>query len=211
MQRSATPLGLLLECPEGAQVAVLLDDALDDLRPERADELVLEVGVADEEAEQFHAVPREVCPETRVLQAPPEAALLAHVAEPGEREVETRWAVEVERAADCLRAADRDDRDALRRKVPPASVGKRLERDAVAEPLDEHDRPDVVGDACRLHHALGRRQNVSVRPRPSRIAWLSAGVRGPQSGERRFDHHATASAASVATGIVAPGRRPWSH
>ena len=57
MRRPVAPLRLLLEGPERAEVAVRLDDLLDGFRAERADQLVLEVGVADEEAEPFHLVP----------------------------------------------------------------------------------------------------------------------------------------------------------
>ena len=79
---------LLLVRAERAQLAVRLEDRLDQGRAERADELVLEVELAHVETERLHARASQVGAEPRSLEAAPELALLAGVAEAGQREVE---------------------------------------------------------------------------------------------------------------------------
>ncbi len=41
--------------------------------------------------------------------------------------------------AECLRASDRHDGNALGREIPAAPSGERLHRDPVADAFDEHD------------------------------------------------------------------------
>src|SRR3954447_6340263 len=67
--------GLLLEGPEASELALGLDDPLDAGGSEAADQLVLEVGVADEEAG-----PPELGAQAGPLDGEPEVALLAGVA-----------------------------------------------------------------------------------------------------------------------------------
>ena len=75
------PFRLLLERPERPEIALALDDLLDTRWAEDADQLVLEVSDADEEAETLHVVPREARAETGPLERPPKVSLLAEVAE----------------------------------------------------------------------------------------------------------------------------------
>src|SRR5262249_1359330 len=89
VHRPAPPLGLLLQRAEGAEIPFRLDDALDRVDPECADQLVLEVGLADVEAERLHVRARQRRAEAGALEAAAEVALLAGVAESGEREIET--------------------------------------------------------------------------------------------------------------------------
>jgi hypothetical protein len=80
-----------------------------------------------------------------VLEAAPEALLLPGVAEPCERQAQAGRTVEVERAADRLRASDRHHGHAFGREVATAPFGQRLDRAPVAETFDEDDGAHVVG------------------------------------------------------------------
>jgi hypothetical protein len=75
----AAPRGLLLEGAERFQVTHGVDDLLDGGGPQCADQLVLQVGDADVEAEPFLIGAREVGAEAGSLEAAPEVALLAGV------------------------------------------------------------------------------------------------------------------------------------
>src|SRR6185437_11863982 len=68
--RSAPPLDVLLESPERRQVAVRLDHLEDALSAEGADQLRLQIGLADVEAGR----------DPGALESPPELGLLARVA-----------------------------------------------------------------------------------------------------------------------------------
>ena len=67
----------------GPEVALHVDDRLHGVRSERADQLVLEIGLADVEAEPFEVRASLGGAEAGTLEAAPELALLAGVAEPG--------------------------------------------------------------------------------------------------------------------------------
>ena len=146
LDRPAAPLGLLLQRAERAQVSLGRDNLLDGVRAERADQLVLEIGVADEEAERFEVLARQRRAEARVLETAAELPLLAGVAETAEPEPEPARSVELDEAADRLRAADRQDDDPFRLEIASPALGQRLEREAVTQPLDEDD------GVCIGHH-----------------------------------------------------------
>src|SRR5581483_7883660 len=160
-------------------------------RPERADQLVLEVGVAD-------GVRLECAPEER---------LLVDVAEPANLEA-TRHELSGE-PPDAHRSAHRHNLPAVGVEIPPEPRGKGLQRDPVAGTLDKHDdahpatgwrgiHRTIVGrpgrptpphfQACGVHR--GRRAGVAavLEPgSPDGIAWfgvdewsLSGRVTGPQ-------------------------------
>src|SRR4051794_15337629 len=145
-ERPTAPLRLLLERPERSEIAVRRDDALHGVAPQSANQFVLEIGLADVEAERLHAFACDLCAEGAALEPAAELAFLAGVAEPRERQTEPTRPVEVERAADRLRAADRHDGDAFGGEVAAAARGQRLERDAVADPFDEDDGARVGVD-----------------------------------------------------------------
>jgi hypothetical protein len=66
-------------------------------------------------------------------------SFLAGVAEAREAEIETVGAESLERGANCLRATDRHDLDALGGEIPSAAPGERRDGTLVADALDEHD------------------------------------------------------------------------
>src|SRR5436190_8862533 len=103
------------------QLALLLDDPLELSRPERTDELVLEVAVANE----------------HVIERPGELARFADVAEPDQLQLAR---VEGgEEASERVSAADRNDVDALGAQIPAVPFGESQQRDAVARALNEDD------------------------------------------------------------------------
>src|SRR5437660_1336166 len=129
LDRTAVPGGLLLQRAERPEVAVRLQDGLDGVRSERADELVLEIGDADVDPIRL---------QPGALERSAERLLLPGVAET--RDGDARAHEVVEDAADRLRAADGDDRHAFGRQVAALPARKRLEGDPVARALDEDDR-----------------------------------------------------------------------
>ena len=130
------------------------EDPLDCRRSERADQLVLEIGIAHVEAEPLHPRPRQMRAEASPLERAAEVALLGGVAQAGQPRFIVPLPDRVEDVADRLRAADRDDRDAFGHEVSPAASGERLERDLVADAFDEDDP--------RRRRRLEHRSNVAA-------------------------------------------------
>ncbi len=134
------PRRLLLQRAKRPKITLRGDDLEDRGRSESADQLVLEVLVADEEAEPFQIRAREVGAEPGALETAFELALLAGVAEPGQPKPGPARTEPLQEPPDRLGSADRYDRDGLRLEVPAAALGERFECDAVAGPLHEHQR-----------------------------------------------------------------------
>jgi hypothetical protein len=124
-----------LQGAERVQAPVLGEELLERIGSERANQLVLEVGDADVEAEPRHVGARQRCAEIGALERPLEDALLTGVAEPGDAHAVKAAQVR----ADRVGAAHRHDLDALGCEVAAAPRGERFEGDPVADPLDEHD------------------------------------------------------------------------
>jgi len=150
------PRGLLLKGSEGPEVAVGLDDLLHANGAECTDQLVLQIRHARVETEPLHGLPCELRSEPGPLEAAPEVVLLRHVEEAGEPDVEPPWAEPLEEPPDCLRTADRHDRDSFGGEIPPTSFGERFDGAVVADPLDEDDGAQV---AC----VRGARSSVAGR------------------------------------------------
>ncbi len=142
---------LALHDPQRRQLTLALDDALDGVDTEGADELVLEVTVAHEESECLQLLARQVVAEAGTLQSATESRLLPCVAEATHVQVPSAWSVMLDVSGDVGRATDRHDRHPGAGEVEVSSRRQRLQRGEVAEALDEHDGPHVVGD--RVHRA----------------------------------------------------------
>ncbi len=118
-----------------------LEDLLDRRDSEGADQLVLQIRVADEEPERLHVGAREVGTEARPLQASPEVAFLSGVTETRKLEIHPVRAEPIQEPAYGVRAPDGDDGDALGFEIPAAAPGERLDGALVADAFDEHHRP----------------------------------------------------------------------
>src|SRR5918995_2409176 len=170
LDRAALPLRLLLQRPERAEVAVLLDDALHVVHAERADQLALQVGDAHGEPESF-----EVGAEAGSLEGSTEVALLARVAETRQPDVESPWPIALDEPADRLSTADRQDGNALGVEVTTAALGERRDRLAVADPFDEHDRTEIaVFDQ-------GYIRSIIARPKPDEETSFASSIRRAKS------------------------------
>jgi len=134
------PRRLPLQAPEGAEVPLGFDDGFDRGDAECADQLFLEICDADEEAQPLHFCASEVGAEAGPLETAPEVPFLALVREARQSDVESLRAEPIQKPSDGLRAADRDDGDALGREIPALPLRESLERGLVAEPFDQHDR-----------------------------------------------------------------------
>jgi hypothetical protein len=148
-----SPGGLLLERAERSKFALGLDDLFHTGGTKAADQLVLQVGDAHIEPEGFHVGPTEGSAEADPLQTTPEVALLAGVTQARQSEVQAPGTEQLQEASDVPRPAHRDDGNALSGKISTTARSKRLERDLVADPLDQHDRLWVdaggQGACCR--------------------------------------------------------------
>ena|SRR5215211_634832 len=120
---SSPPRGLVLEGSERAELPVRVDHLFHRRRTEGADQLVLEVGYADVEAERFHPGAGQAGAEAGALESALEEAFLRGVAEAGQPDVEASRPEAVDEAPDRVRTSDRHDRDALGGEVPTASLG----------------------------------------------------------------------------------------
>jgi hypothetical protein len=134
---------LLLERAKRAEVAVRVENVFDGRGAERADQLVLQIRDADEEAQALDVDAREIAPEAGALEPTPNVALLGDVVETGQLSVEPARPERAQEPTDRLRAADRHDGHALCGEVPVTTLGQSLDGDLVADPFDQHDRVEA--------------------------------------------------------------------
>jgi hypothetical protein len=137
--RPAPPGALLLQGAKRSQLTLGGNDLLNHVRAERADQLVLEVLDAHEEAEGLHGGAGETGSETCALEPAPEIVLLARVANSGQLHVEPPRAEPSQERADRLRTAHRQDGDALGFEVAAVPLGECHDCVLVADPFDEDD------------------------------------------------------------------------
>jgi hypothetical protein len=107
----------------------------------------------------LHVGARTRCADPGRDQSAPEDLLLPQVVQAGESHPGGQRAQRRQQAADRVRPADRHDHDPLRLEIPAEARGGRLQRDLVADALDEHHRPGVVD----LRQGAGRRLGRRVR------------------------------------------------
>ncbi len=145
--------GLLLEDPERGELALVVDHPFHGRGAERADELVLEIALADEEAEPLELLPGLPDVEPRPLERTPVVAFLTCIAEPRQPDPMPAFAEQREKRADPLRASELHDLHALLVEVAAQPSCQRLDRNPVALTLDEYER-------ARGGHAETMRQRV---------------------------------------------------
>ena len=103
----------------------------------------------------------------------PHIELLSAVDESGDIQIRRVLGKTREELPYRLRAADRNDGDALAFEVPTPARRERLERDLVAQPFDEHDRTRVactLERSCRCVWTARQRLEAVARPRMPRSA-----------------------------------------
>jgi hypothetical protein len=139
----SSPRRLLLERAERSKLALSLDDLFHTRGAKAAEQLVLQVGDAHIEAECFHPGATEVGAQASPLQTTPDVALLAGVTQTRQPDVQPPRTEQLQEASDVPRTAHWDDGNALSGKIPTTALSDRLQRDLVADPLNQHDRPWV--------------------------------------------------------------------
>ena len=159
---SSQPRRLLLEGAERSELALLLDDAFHGGGAERPDQLILQILHAHVEPERLHVGAGETGAEAGPLEAALEVTLLGRVTEACQPDAEPPWTESIQEAPDVLRASDRCDGDALGVEIPVPALGQRFEREPIADPLNEHNRPDVERDPLRVFSWA--RQDLNLRP-----------------------------------------------
>src|SRR4051812_1501981 len=100
---------LLLVGAKRSQHAVGGEDCLHDRGTKATDQFVLQIRLADVEAEPFHLGAAEIEPEAGPLESTPQLALLSRVAETSQLDARPARAVQAQEPCERLRAADRHD------------------------------------------------------------------------------------------------------
>src|SRR4029079_12337452 len=143
---SAALSGLLLHDPKRCELALGRDHAFDAIDPERADHLVFEIAIADEETELLQSVSREIAPVPGACEASAQRRLFTGVAETPDVQIASVRPVLLEVSRDVRRTADGDDRETVVIDVDPVPPSERAEGSAVAESLDEDNHTGGVDD-----------------------------------------------------------------
>ena len=142
--RLLTPsaLGRLpLEPPQGLQFALRLDHAFDAGDPESADQFFLEVPVTPEETGPLEILARIVNREAGLLEGARDPVFLACIVEPDHLGPTRECRQRGKEPAKGMRSADGEDLDPKRVEVNVAAPSQGFERNLVAPPFHDHDRP----------------------------------------------------------------------
>jgi hypothetical protein len=130
---------LLLIGAKRSQYPVRGEDCLHARGAKTTDQLVLQIRLADVEAEPFHVGAAEIGTEAGPLESTPQLALLARVAEAGDPHARPSRGVQAQEPVERLRAPHRQHRNALGHEIPPAPSREGVERNLVTDTFDEHD------------------------------------------------------------------------
>ena len=139
IEGTLTPLPLLLERSKGTQVAVRLEDGLDRVEPDRPNQLGLEIGLADVEADIGHIGRRAWIADPRIDDGRAEHVGAIGVTQSGELEVGAARTEPVQVASRGLGASDRNDDDGLAVEVTPQLHRNGFHGDLVTDALDDDD------------------------------------------------------------------------
>lgn len=129
--------GLPLEHAEPLELTCILDHSLDPSGTEGANELALQIFVADEEPEGLHVRSRQIGAEAHAFEGLAEITLLAEIAEPGQSHSASHILPEM--GDDVGRSTHRHDGDVLGLEASPPPSRQGQERVAIAFPFDEDD------------------------------------------------------------------------
>ena len=162
---------LLLVGAKRTQYPVRLQDRLDDGGAKATDQLVLQIGLADVEAEALHLGTAEIETEAGPLESTPQPALFARVAETSEPDARPARSIPAQEPAERLRAPDRHDRYALGHEISAAPSREGLERKLVADTFNQHDCTWTLDPArlcavqrSRTKLSCGRAQQMNALP-----------------------------------------------
>ncbi len=155
---ASSPCRLVLERPQRRELRLSFDHPLNRGGAQSADQLFLQVRLARVEPKPLHVGATQVGTETSPFECAFEITFLACVVETGQPHVEALRAVYVEEAPDVRRPSHRHDGNALRLEFPTASPSQRLERELVADPLNQNHRTRNQGKIrlCRPEVGIGQ-------------------------------------------------------
>jgi hypothetical protein len=157
----SSPGRLLLEGAERSKLTLSLDDLFHTGGTKAADQLVLQVGNAHIEPECLHLGATEVGAKAGPLQTAPEVALLAGVTQTRQPDVQAPRTEQLQEASEVAGTAHRHHGNARSGKIATTARSEGLERDLVAAPLNQHNRPWV--DAWRQRVCRrGRQRSISA-------------------------------------------------
>lgn len=142
------PRRLLLEGAERSKLSLSVNDAFHGVGTEGADQLVLQVCNAHEEAQRFHVDASEVGAQPSPFETALEVGLLCGVTETRQPDVQPPRAELIQEASDGLRTPDRHNGDAFSVEIPTTAQSEPFEGSLVADSFNEHDRTQYR--ACRL-------------------------------------------------------------
>jgi hypothetical protein len=158
---ASLPGRLLLERAERPKLTLGLDDLFHHGRAKAADQLILQVGDAHVEPECLHVGPTEVGAQAGPLQRAPEVGLLTGVTQARQSDIQTPGTEQLQEASDVPGTAHWHHGNAGSGKIATTARSERLERDLVADPLNQHDRlwVDAWGQrVCRR----GRQRSIAA-------------------------------------------------
>lgn len=151
---------LLLVGAKRSQLPIRGEDLLYDLGAKTADQLVLQIPIAHEEAKSLHPSAVEVLTEASALEGATERSLLPRVTEPGQPDIRSGRTVEIQESADRLRSPDGQYGNALGRKISATANRERLQRNLVAHALNKHNRTQ------ELHPGILTLERKAIVTRP---------------------------------------------
>ena len=186
LDRPSPPRRLLLEGAERSKLTLGVDQLLHGCGAERADQLVLQVGDADVEAEPFHIGASELAAEADSLKSALEVPLLRDVTEAGQPDVEPLWAEPVDEASNRARLPSARSQCLPRPGLDRAALGQRFEGAPVTVPLDE-DNGMGGGGVCSHHAPIVAVPGIAAAPSPGRSDQLGPAARDRAGRSQRHE------------------------
>jgi hypothetical protein len=153
---TVAPRRHLLQLPKPVEIVVRPKDLRDPRRAERAYQLLLQVGLAYEEAEPLHVRARELVAKTSALEGSTKHALLASIAQAREPRTLSSTPELLEKGSNAVRASESNDADARGRKLNAAPLGERFDCDLVTFTFDDHDGAYFGPVGCHITRKRAR-------------------------------------------------------
>ena len=141
--------GLLLKNPERREITLLGKDLLDPRDTERPNQLVLEIGIADEEVLVLQIADGGGVPHTDRIESFVEETHLGQIAQPGYPYVQPGRTVAPEKMTDVSRSVHRKNGNAFGPQITIAPRRQCHHRTLIADSFDENHRRGIDRLLCR--------------------------------------------------------------
>jgi hypothetical protein len=179
--RSIALRRLVLEDPVRMQIAVPFEEPLDCGRSEGADELVLQILDAHEEAEPFQVGQGDVLAEAGSFERPLEEVRFTLIHQTSKGDIQPTRTEELHVALEVRGTAHGDDGDPLGGQVTSLPARQSLDGELIAGPFDQNDGPSGYGRKSLL--AQGESEDAD----PRGLVALSPLLTGHPGGVDAFD------------------------